>query len=168
MYSGGPQCKLEIFGPLKSPQWLLYIWLPVPWVNWPISCVWRSHFWLEQSVNSKTPARLSPWLDELSLEKLLEILIHGLIWQKGKYGNYLIHSLHLSMQIKIHPYCSCWWPLFPFLLRFCFEKRKAHCRFWIDWIWRNLNASCDRWRTDDVTSGDMWRCGEKTQRAPGL
>ena len=57
----------------------LYICLPVRWVNWPISCVWRSHFWLEQSVNSKASPWLSPWLDELSLEKLLESLIYGLI-----------------------------------------------------------------------------------------
>lgn len=62
---------------------LLNVRLPFLWINSPISCIWRSHFWLAQSVNRKASPWLSSWLDELSLEKLLEILIYGLIVLKS-------------------------------------------------------------------------------------
>lgn len=63
----------------KSGPCPLHVCHVIRWINLPISGVWRSYFWLEQSVNSTASLWLSLWLDELSLEKLLEILMYGLI-----------------------------------------------------------------------------------------
>lgn len=68
-----------IFGFGKSGPCPLHVCHVIRWINLPISPVWRSYFWLEQSVNSTASLWLSLWLDELSLEKLLEILMYGLI-----------------------------------------------------------------------------------------
>ncbi len=68
-----------IFGFGKSGPCPLHVCHVIQWINLPISSVWRSYFWLEQSVNSTASLWLSLWLDKLSLEKLLEILMYGLI-----------------------------------------------------------------------------------------
>lgn len=68
-----------IFGFGKSGPCPLHVCHVIRWINLPISGVWRSYFWLEQSVNSTASLWLSLWLDKLSLEKLLEIVMYGLI-----------------------------------------------------------------------------------------
>lgn len=109
--------QIRIFGFLKSRQYPLHVCIPFPWVNSSISCVWRRHFWLEQSVNSKASPWLSFWLDELSLEKLLEILIYGLIVLKstvitssiscssalGLKFNHIVHSDNLIAYVMSLP-----------------------------------------------------------------
>lgn len=81
---------------------LLNVRLPFLWINSPISSIWRSHFWLVQSVNRKASPWLSPWLDELSLEKLLEDFN---LWPYSpeKYNNYLIHFGCSTLRLE----CNC-------------------------------------------------------------